>query len=96
MHVSSNRSRATERRAVCGKTARTVRREGGRKPMRPPYPYQRMVRDAVRAVKACEGCREGRHNALSIVRGQRFPPTREGCEGKMQNRCPPCVLTPSC
>jgi len=24
---------------VCGKTARTVRREGGRKPIRPPYPY---------------------------------------------------------
>src|SRR5437899_7809214 len=40
MYVSFNLSETTRRRAVCGKTARTVRREGGRNSMRPPYPYQ--------------------------------------------------------
>jgi len=30
-------------RAVCGRPARTVRREGRRKPMRRPYPYQRFL-----------------------------------------------------
>ncbi|MCY2969028.1 MAG: hypothetical protein NT069_36290, partial [Planctomycetota bacterium] len=28
------------RRAGCGKTARPVRREGGPKPIGPPYPYR--------------------------------------------------------
>ena len=28
------------RRAVCGRSARTVRREGGPNPIGPPYPYQ--------------------------------------------------------
>jgi len=38
--VSSNPSEPTDRRAVCGKIARTVRREGGLKPISPSYPYR--------------------------------------------------------
>ena len=39
MFVSFNPQDPTNRRAVCGKTARTVRREGSRKSMRLSYPY---------------------------------------------------------
>ena len=39
MFVSFNPQEPTNWRAVCGKTARTVRREGSRKSMRLSYPY---------------------------------------------------------
>jgi len=41
MHVSSNPyQEPTDRRAVCGKTACTVRREGRSNPIDRPYPYR--------------------------------------------------------
>jgi len=39
MFASSNPSEPTDWRAVCGKTARTVRREGGLNSTSPSYPY---------------------------------------------------------
>src|SRR5438477_2182383 len=37
--VNPLRGKTTDRRAVCGKSARTVRREGGPNSIGPPYPY---------------------------------------------------------
>src|SRR4051794_10579482 len=38
--VNPLRGKTTDRRAVCGKSACTVRREGGPNSIGPPYPYQ--------------------------------------------------------
>ena len=38
--VNPLRGETINRRAVCGRSARTVRREGGPKSISPPYPYQ--------------------------------------------------------
>ena len=37
--VSPLRGKTTDWRAVCGRSARTVRREGGLEPTSSPYPY---------------------------------------------------------
>ncbi len=37
--VNPRRGKTTNWRAVCGRTARTVRREGGSNSIGPPYPY---------------------------------------------------------
>jgi hypothetical protein len=39
-HVSPLEGKTTDWRAVCGRSARTVRREGASKPIGAPYPYQ--------------------------------------------------------
>jgi hypothetical protein len=43
LYSSPHRGRTTDRRAECGRTACSVRREGRRKSMRRPYPYRNGV-----------------------------------------------------
>ena len=43
LHVHPLDGKTINWRAVCGRSARTVRREGRRKPLRRPYPYHELV-----------------------------------------------------